>query len=77
MPRFHVAPAYWPFNSNVATDIEADTEKRAAEVYLEHYLADLDYPQQVYIRVLPFDSTMVLFNVLVESVPVATARPVP
>lgn len=79
MPRFHVCQEWVPENEffNGAHDIEADNAKRAAEVYVETFHADLDYQSEVEVRVLPFEvpyQECSVFDVSVAAIPEATAK---
>ena len=83
MPRFYVAPAHVPLDEfyDAASDIEVvggshpnSYAKRAAEFYVEDHLADLDYPQEIDIRVRPSGGGEFVYDVTVRSVHEAHAK---
>jgi hypothetical protein len=66
----HYGPDDWP---GCAAEVFANTPKEAAQGYVEMHLADLDYPDEVRIRVrLGFETW--LFDVTVISVPETVAK---
>lgn len=78
MPKFHVAPAWYPVENGEfdgsGDDIRADTPKQAAQDYVELNLANLDYPQECQIRTreIGSDETRV-WDVTIRQVPDAYA----
>ena len=77
MPRFYVGRHDCPKDEFIdcASDIEATNATRAAEVFVELHHADLDYPDEITIAVLPFGAkSRQAYRVRVVSVPEAIAE---
>ena len=76
--KFRCSAVYGANDLCYERSVESFDHESASEVYVETHLADLDYPEEVRVHVQEDGSGhSKRFNVIVQSVPEATARLIP